>query len=122
MSIASSLSAAGINQDQFLQLLVTQLRHQDPLNPTDGSQFAAQLAQFSTLDQLQQLNGHFSDMLSLQQLSGGSSLIGRKVRYKPGAGAEIQGVVSSLGVANGKVQLLINGSQVPLAQVTGVLS
>jgi len=41
-----------MGQDQFLQILVTQLRHQDPLNPLSGEQFAAQLAQFSSLEQL----------------------------------------------------------------------
>jgi flagellar basal-body rod modification protein FlgD len=41
-----------MGRDQFLQILVTQLRHQDPLNPLSGEQFAAQLAQFSSLEQL----------------------------------------------------------------------
>ncbi len=122
MSIASAFSSTQISKDEFLNLLVTQLRNQDPLNPTDSSQFATQLAQFSTLEELQKLNGSFSDMLTLQQLSGGSSLIGRTITFLPTGGSATQGVVSSLGVQNGKVLLLINGNNVPLDQVTGVLS
>jgi len=123
MSILSSLTSAGqINKDEFLNLLVTQLQNQDPLNPTDSSQFATQLAQFTTLEELQKLNGSFSDMLTLQQLSGGSNLIGRNISYQPGSGSEVTGVVSSLGVENGKVQLLVNGAKVPLDQVKSVLA
>jgi flagellar basal-body rod modification protein FlgD len=121
MSITSAFSSAQISRDDFLNLLVTQLRNQNPLEPTSSAEFASQLAQFSTLDELQKLNGSFSDMLTLQQLSGGSNLIGRTIRYlPPGAEAEVQGTVSSLGLANGKVQLLVNGVTVPLAQVTSV--
>ncbi len=52
----------GLGQDAFLQLLVTQLEHQDPLQPQDDSQFLAQLAQFSSLEQLTEIN------VSIQQL------------------------------------------------------
>jgi flagellar basal-body rod modification protein FlgD len=45
-----------LNKDDFLQLLVTQMRHQDPMNPMDSDEFAAQLAQFSSLEQLINVN------------------------------------------------------------------
>ena len=48
-----------LDRDAFLNLLITQLRHQDPLNPMDDSQFIAQMAQFSTLEQMMQLNNTF---------------------------------------------------------------
>jgi flagellar basal-body rod modification protein FlgD len=60
----------GLGQDAFLQLLVTQLQHQDPLQPQDDSQFLAQLAQFSSLEQLTQMN---SSIQQLVTLAGGSS-------------------------------------------------
>jgi flagellar basal-body rod modification protein FlgD len=50
---------AELDRDAFLQLLITQLRHQDPLNPMDDRDFIAQMAQFSTLEQMQQLNSAF---------------------------------------------------------------
>jgi len=50
-SIAPTAASATIDQNMFLQLLVTQLKNQDPLNPTDSSQFVTQLAQFQQLEQ-----------------------------------------------------------------------
>jgi len=47
----TSSSSGDVNKNMFLQLLVAQLQNQDPLNPTDGTQFVAQLAQFQQLEQ-----------------------------------------------------------------------
>ncbi len=75
-----------LGRDQFLELLVTQLKHQDPLNPMEPEAFAAQLAQFSSVEQLTKLNDAFStqqaDSLArtlLDKTSLGASLIGKHV-------------------------------------------
>jgi flagellar basal-body rod modification protein FlgD len=68
-SATSSLNKLA-NQDTFLQLLVAQIKNQDPLNPTDGTAFLGQLAQFS---QLEQLIGIHTD---LQQLTAGAQNTG----------------------------------------------
>ena len=49
-----------LGKDEFLQLLVTQMQYQDPLNPTSDTEFIAQMAQFSSLEQMQNLNNNFS--------------------------------------------------------------
>lgn len=60
---ATSLTTqGGLGQDAFLQLLVTQLKNQDPLQPQDNGEFLAQLAQFSTLEQLQQIGTSLDTM------------------------------------------------------------
>jgi flagellar basal-body rod modification protein FlgD len=51
----SALTKKALGQDAFLQLLVTQLQHQDPTKPVDDSQFITQLAQFSSLEKLTQI-------------------------------------------------------------------
>ena len=56
-----------LGRDAFLSLLVTQLQHQDPTQPMDNSQFIAQLAQFSSLEQLQQVNTTLSSIASYFQ-------------------------------------------------------
>jgi flagellar basal-body rod modification protein FlgD len=61
---------SGLGQNAFLQLLVTQLQHQDPLQPQDDTQFLAQLAQFTSLEQLTQIN---TSMQQLVTLAGGTS-------------------------------------------------
>ena len=75
-----------LDKDAFMTLLVTQLRNQDPMNPSDSSQLAAQLAQFTSVEQLTQLNDAVSSQeLSLQEAtllnktSLSASLIGRRV-------------------------------------------
>lgn len=83
---SDSSGLAKISKDQFLTLLVAQLKHQDPLSPMDGTQFAAQLAQFSSVEQLIQLNSAVADQSTAVQTSTlagqaslGASLIGRQV-------------------------------------------
>jgi flagellar basal-body rod modification protein FlgD len=66
-SVTSATSRTTVNKDEFLQLLVAQLRHQDPTNPMDSQDFAAQLAQFSSLEQLTQLNDAMTTQIQASQ-------------------------------------------------------
>ncbi|MBX2818743.1 MAG: flagellar hook capping protein [Rhodothermaceae bacterium] len=82
----TSASEASLSRDDFLQLLVTQLGNQDPLNPMDGQEFAAQLAQFSSLEQLININesmiqsGEINGLLAQSVNSGvAADLIGKKI-------------------------------------------
>ncbi|MCC6501715.1 MAG: hypothetical protein IT362_01100 [Deltaproteobacteria bacterium] len=72
-----------MGKDAFLKLLVTQLENQDPLNPTENTEFVAQLAQFSSLEGIQNLNTSFSgvkDSMEALQSYGSVSLIGKNAR------------------------------------------
>src|SRR5262245_16034260 len=88
-------STDSLGKDAFMTLLVTQMRNQDPLSPTDNQAFLAQLAQFSSLEQMQQLNQNLLGLAVLQQtnalidqMTQASSLIGREVHYQdPDTGA-----------------------------------
>ena len=57
---ASAPSPDAVNENQFLQLLVAQIQHQDPTNPTDSTTFVTQLAQFSSLEQLVAIRGELN--------------------------------------------------------------
>jgi flagellar basal-body rod modification protein FlgD len=74
-----------LGKDDFLKLLTAQLQNQDPLNPQDNSAFVAQLAQFSSLEQLQNVSGKLDTMLTAEattnQLST-TNLVGKSVLYK----------------------------------------
>lgn len=79
-SITNNNSALG--KDDFLTLLVAQLQNQDPLNPMDGTDFTAQLAQFSSLEQLQNMNTNLESMHTtetIQTYSNAVSFIGKTV-------------------------------------------
>lgn len=83
-NIAKTKSAeAAMGKDAFLKLLVTQLENQDPLNPTDNTEFVAQLAQFSSLEGIQNLNTSLGDMkgsMNALQEFGSTSLIGKNAK------------------------------------------
>ena len=65
----------GLGKDAFLKLMVAQLRNQDPLNPAKGADFIAQTAQFSSLEQLQNINKSIEALAASSAVSGGSSSI-----------------------------------------------
>jgi flagellar basal-body rod modification protein FlgD len=75
-----------LGKDSFLTLLVAQLRHQDPLNPMEGTEFTAQLAQFSSLEQLQNVNDNLSNM----QVSQSEALIFKAMDFM-GKEIDVQG-------------------------------
>ena len=74
-----------MDKDDFLNLLVTQLQHQDPLNPTDSTEFTAQLAQFSSLEQLSNVNENLVELQNFQASINNAqavSLIGKDITAK----------------------------------------
>ncbi|TNE73631.1 flagellar biosynthesis protein FlgD [bacterium] len=84
---ANSSLGGELGKDEFLRLLVTQLQNQDPVNPMDSSQFASQLAQFNSVEQLINVNDSLTAMAQSQELIGtglnntlASSLPGKTVK------------------------------------------
>jgi flagellar basal-body rod modification protein FlgD len=72
-SAATSMGGVAPNEETFLKLLVAQLKNQDPLSPTDGTQFVAQLAQFSSLEQLININQNVGTISSAMTSAASSS-------------------------------------------------
>lgn len=92
-----------MGKDAFLKLLVTQLQNQDPLNPTDNTEFVAQLAQFSSLEGIQNLNNSFGSMKGgIDALSqfGSTSLIGKNAKVET-ASFRYDGQPRTLGLSVG---------------------
>lgn len=99
---AQSAGAAGdLGRDEFLQMLITQLENQDPLNPQDATEFTAQLAQFSSLDQLFSMRSAIDKLATVQGSTNAlsvASLIGRQVTAEttgfdvPAAGGTLPGL------------------------------
>ncbi len=119
---APSPASSTLNQDDFLKLLTAQLKHQDPLNPVDSTNFTSQLAQFSTLSGVQQLNTSTQQMLQLQQISQGVSLVGKTVRYGDTDANAVRGNVDAVNLQSGKLLLQIGGKSVSSDQVRSILS
>ena len=100
-----------LDKNAFLRLLTTQLQYQDPLKPMDNQEFMAQMAQFSALEQMQNLN-----LLNEQGLAAG--LLGRYVEGKDPLTAEpFKGVVDGFRVMDGEVLVKVEGTEHPLNQI-----
>lgn len=103
-------------RDAFLRLLVTQLQMQDPLEPLRGEEFAAQLAQFSTVEQLQQANLALSLLQHAEATTQALLLIGRRVETGDGITGQVEAVVFD----GGRPALLVGDQRVDLGDVTRV--
>ena len=108
-----------MGKNDFLMLLAAQLRYQDPLNPQNDGDFAAQLAQFSSLEQMQNMNETLSAMANYQAYS----LVGKYViatAYVDGVLSEIPGIVDSIFTRDGIKFAQIGKYIVPVATITDV--
>jgi flagellar basal-body rod modification protein FlgD len=119
-SSAGAAAKATEDHDMFLQLLVAQLRYQDPMNPTDSSQFMAQNAQFTALEKMQDVADGMDRLLSAQLSFGAAAMIGKQISWVDAGGASHSGVPSGVSfLATGPV-LTVDGTDVPVADVTAV--
>ena len=97
-----------LGRDDFLKLLITQLSHQDPTNPLQDKEFIAQMAQFSTLEQMTSMAADFSRLTAMITGSEAAAALGRGVEIVDGT-TVVQGTVSA--VTRGEnPQVLVNGS------------
>ncbi len=117
-------SAAGgaLGKTEFLQLLVQELTNQDPLKPADNTEFIAQLAQFSTLEQMQNMNDGFTKLQNSIQAGEARGMLGVAVKaVDSSTGANIEGVVDQIILnADGSVRVDVNGTPVNLADIVSI--
>lgn len=112
---SSSISSTGsVDYDTFLKLLVAQLKNQDPTQPMDPTQYVAQLATFSNVEQSMKTNSKLDALMSTMALAQADGLIGRTITSADG---EITGVVKSLqvGSTGGGIAVLEDGRKVDLS-------
>lgn len=112
------------SRDQFLQLLVTQMQHQDPLDPIKQEQFLSQLAEFSTLEGIENLNSNFEAQIAVQEsslrfqeLAQAATMVGREIQYtvpgENGGPPEVRrGTVSGVSQINGRIEMKVGDDSV----------
>jgi flagellar basal-body rod modification protein FlgD len=133
MSIASIASTSSSNPaaavgpsgqlggQDFLQLLVMQLKNQDPLNPIDDQNFISQMAQLSSLQATNQVSSQLGQLAANEQAFGALALVGRQVEYTDAGGQTAQGKVTGLRLDASTPLLQIDSHDVPLDRVQTVL-
>lgn len=107
---------ATIGQEDFLSILLSQLRFQDPLEPVDNREFIAQLAQFSSLEINRQQSEKVDTLLTLENANQALSLVGRSVEVR-GAEQAGAGTVSAISFATGQPRLTVQTSTATLVDV-----
>ncbi|MGE7089890.1 flagellar hook assembly protein FlgD [Lysinibacillus sp. NPDC048646] len=125
-----------LGKDAFLQLLITQLQHQDPTNPMDDREFIAQMAQFSSLEQMQNMTKAIESLLLSQQqtqLMNYTTFVGKEVKWheiteeldensKPIV-KEGTGIIQSLKFVDGEaVFVLADGKEINPGNISAILS
>ncbi|HLQ00718.1 MAG TPA: flagellar hook capping FlgD N-terminal domain-containing protein [Burkholderiales bacterium] len=103
---AAAPANAAVSQDDFLKILLTQLRFQDPLKPIDNQEFVAQLAQFSSLELARQQGEEIQGLLTIQSASQSLSLMNRTVEVGTNGGSQV-GVVTAIRFQNGNPLLTV---------------
>ncbi len=106
-----------LGQEDFLKLLTVQMTKQDPLKPMEDTAFIAQMAQFSSLEQMNSLTRDFALLRADQQMTTAGNLIGREVTIDDGE-SFITGTVDAVDSSDESgVTLLVNGQSYDLSMV-----
>lgn len=107
-----------LGKDDFLKLLLTQLSHQDPTSPMDNNEFIAQMAQFSSLEQINNMSTSFSKMAALLNSSDAVNTIGKEVEINAGD-TTVRGVVQS-ATRGANPQVQVNGMLYDMEKINAV--
>jgi flagellar basal-body rod modification protein FlgD len=119
---------SSLGKNDFLNMLVTQLKNQDPTTPADPTTMLANMAQFSSLEQMTNLNSTMTtqltnlntnivSLMSMQNTSQAASLIGKTVIINDGNGGTITGPVSAIKFIDGQPAMVVNGTVYQLSAV-----
>ena len=111
-------TGSALDKDDFLMLLVTQMKYQDPLEPESNTEYVAQLAQFSSLEQMQNLNSTATN-------TSAYTLVGKQVRIMEtsdtGAEREVQGMGEYVKMENNKPYVSVNGEMYSYDDIVEVI-
>ncbi len=119
-SDTSTYASNQLSAEDFLQILAAELQYQDPTKGIDTTQYISQLAQLTSVQQLEELNTSFSDIMLKQDLMLGSSWIGKEVAVYEEDGTISTGVVEGFVVTDVGIQVYVNDSQYLLSQIVAV--
>ena len=118
--VSARIPKKQLGQDDFFQLLVTQLKHQDPMNPVADTEFIAQMAQFTSLEQTKGMKEDLGEMRRQTQFQQAIGLIGKDVTLQPDDSTVVKGKVTGLEIKEGVPGIIVNGKLYQLEDVQNV--
>jgi flagellar basal-body rod modification protein FlgD len=119
-------SAFGLSFQSLLQIILTELTYQDPLQPLDNFQFVSQLAEFSELQQFQTLNTNISSLLTTESTTQATDLLGRTVDLTTSqtTATPVSGTVTAVSFSSGQAPMLTlmtpGGQSVPNISISQI--
>ncbi|QWC84720.1 hypothetical protein KLP28_14295 [Nocardioidaceae bacterium] len=117
---SSASQQAAQDKEMFLNLMVAQLRYQDPMNPADMGQFMAQNAQMQALEKMQEVADATTALMTQQMAFGAAGLVGREVTWPGADGQLLRGTVGAVSFSADGPVLDVEGHSISINQVQAV--
>jgi flagellar basal-body rod modification protein FlgD len=120
--ISKALGQAGgaLGKNEFLNMLVTQMKNQDPLDPVKNEDMIAQLAQFSSLEQMQNLNSSFASYRSESAMLAAAQWGGQLMGFEMKDGTAVEGTVDGVWTLDGVTYLQVGESSIAMKDIAKV--
>ena len=109
-----------MGKDVFLQLLVAQMRYQDPNSPASTTEFMSQTATFTQVEKLEEIAAQNASLVALQRSLSAGALVGHTVSYTGEDGSTKTGTVGSVKITGDEPSAVVDGVDVPLGRLTEV--
>jgi flagellar basal-body rod modification protein FlgD len=109
-TVPTNSGPKSLSSGDFMNLMINQLQHQDPMNPTDSNTLLQQIAEISTLQSNQSLQTSLSSLTLQQSIGAGGNLIGKAVQGLDANGNPLDGQVTGVKIENDKVLLTLNNN------------
>lgn len=121
MPVSASATSDALSKMDFLTLLSTQLKYQDPMAPTDQEAFIGQLSQMTMVESMQEMKASFSQMLKLQEISQSVNLIGKSVEFlNPEKNTTETGRVSEITMNDGKLTAVVGDKLIDINLIKSI--
>ncbi len=112
---------SGLGKDSFLKLLVTELRHQDPTKPMEDKEFISQMAQFSSLEQMSNLNKEMKSLVMSQKSAEAYGILGKDIEaYDPVQKKAVKGTVNSVFYKGEELMIGIGKEEISMKNIHSV--
>jgi flagellar basal-body rod modification protein FlgD len=119
-STSSTNALTSITPDDFLQMLITQLKNQDPLNPTDSDQILQQISEIDNITATTTLTSSLNNVATDQGFQAASALIGMQVNGVDSSGKPVSGTVDSASFSNGAASLNVGSQTMTLSGISSI--